>query len=64
MNRKQHKIEDFDKLTPEIVLELAAGLQMDKLRGVSLTSPAMTTEYLQAELKTQDREKMPQILSL
>ncbi len=56
MNRKQHKIEDFDKLTPEIVLELAAGLQMDKLSGVSLTSPAMTTEYLQAELKTQDRE--------
>ena len=43
-------------LTPETVLFYAQQLQLDKIRGISLTSPAMTIEYLQSVLKNETIE--------
>ena len=44
-------------LTPEIVLQMASELLKEKMqRGISLTSPAMTMEYLQLCLRNQARE--------
>ena len=44
-------------LTAETVLEMAARLQLETLkRGISLTSPSMTIDYIQTALKTRDRE--------
>ena len=46
----------FCTLTPETVLFYAKQLKMDKIRGVSLTSPAMTIDYLQMTLKNESTE--------
>jgi len=51
------QIAEYDGLTPERVLELAALLQLDKIRGVALTSPAMTLDYLSAEIKHMTTEQ-------
>ena len=53
----QEQIAAYDGLTPEIVLSMSALLIKEKLiRGVSLTSPATTMNYLQCILKNQARE--------
>lgn len=53
----REQIATYKGLTPELVLEMSAELIKEKLqRGVSLTSPAMTMEYLQCVLRNQERE--------
>jgi len=43
-------------LTPERVLAFAAELQLDKIKGVALTSPAQTAEYIRTQLKSNELE--------
>lgn len=44
-------------LTPELVLQMSAELLKEKMkRGVSLTSPSMTLDYLQCVLKDKKHE--------
>ena len=53
----QEQIAQYEGLTPELVLAMSARLHLETLRrGVGLTSPAMTMEYLQCVLKDQPRE--------
>jgi len=63
MNKVQEQIAAYTLgrskkcLTPEIVLQMSAELLKEKMkRGVSLTSPAMTMEYLQCCLKDKKHE--------
>lgn len=49
-------IAQYDGLTKEKVLEIAAQLQLDKIRGNSLTSPAECAEYLRTLLKNETNE--------
>lgn len=57
MEKVTAQIAQYDGLTPEIVLDMAAQLQLDKLRGLSLTSPSMTIDYLKSVLKSSAREE-------
>jgi DNA repair protein RadC len=43
-------------LTPERVLDFAAELQLDKIKGIALTSPAMTMDFLSTQLKSKKTE--------
>ena len=43
-------------LTPERVLDFAKELQLDKIKGISITSPAMTKEFLRTQLKSSKTE--------
>lgn len=53
----REQIAAYKGLTPELVLSMGAELLKEKMqRGVSLTSPAMTMDYLQHVLKYRDRE--------
>jgi DNA repair protein RadC len=53
----REELATYKDLTPDIVLRLASGLMLEKLqRGVALTSPKMTSDYLQTVLKHETRE--------
>lgn len=57
MNKVREQIATYQDLTAKIVMNMAAELFLEKLkRGVSLTSPADTLEYLQCVLKNKERE--------
>jgi DNA repair protein RadC len=56
MNRDLHEALAKYNLTPEVVVDLAKQVQADKIRGMSITSPAMTIEYLQTMLKSETQE--------
>jgi len=52
----QEQIAKYNGLTPDAVIQMAGDLQLDKLKGESLTSPADTTAYLKTVLKSRKRE--------
>ena len=57
MNKVREQIAEYKGLTPKIIMQMASELLKEKMqRGIALTSPAMTMEYLQTCLKGQERE--------
>ncbi len=44
------------QLTPDAVLAMAGALQLDEIKGLALTSPSMTVNYLTTMLKSEKHE--------